>query len=1322
MKAAVKAQGIESVLAIYQLFKPNELATLNENLLPPLKAKNVKMQQAAANLITVLISNFGIRHIPLKVVMTPVSALLGSSNGQVRYAVMEFYVEVYKWVGQAAIPTDKLKKSQLDELEKMYAEVERNPTPLRYLKGEAPAICPGAEESKGEDAQPVEEAEPDLFDIVEPKDIFSTFDDNWCEGVLAKTKFMEKKQALEQFNAEANTPRLANKSTYSLCNMLKILVNDNNIMVQQQAIKALGLLANGLRREFREQAKLFHSNVFLKFKDKKTQTVAETNTALDSFLLAMGLEDMVDTIRECLNDKTPSVKIQTALFVERAVPKTNPKVLNRIGGDLVQSLKKNINDGNAEVRDSNLCTLGVIKALCGSVAGLFNDIPAAKMGKVEEGVQKAGGMKAAPTLPEPESIVEEVKKPPQRQNSAPRKTAAPARPKTAAAAPAKPRAAAPASPQKKKPTAAAPRAAAAAEEDIGMPLTPDQAEQQMTELLPGSILTQLGATAWKEKQEALQNIGEWIKQNNETASEKSEAIIRHIASKLKDWKENNMNVIKSAFEVIQLIANTCNLLKRSATIVLTTQALDKLSDMKVAASYYDCINALCEVCGPKFVIGQITKNTASVTKPKVLTESCNTIIKLINEFGAHCINVRDSIDYAKMCIGNSNAQIRTAAQNLIIAIYGQVGEAILPLLSDIKEATLKQLHAEFENVTPVQKTEFKQVKNADPEEAKVDLMDELMPRASIAHISTAKLFKKLEDGNWKIRKEGLEAIDEALASANNRILPQGLGDIMKAVGQKISDPNKSIARGFIDLAGRMAEALGPECRSYGRKVLPNLMQSLGDKQNILRQAVVSSIQKWTEQGCDELIMSLSPTYLAIDNFELRTELLTWVIEHKNKVSQVDPITMFKPLISCLQDKKPTIRTMAEDVFSEVYPKIPAQQMEILMKDIKPAAVKQLRPIFDKFRTAGPGPQEEAAPAQSAPAKPTRKTTAAPAANPVSKPAVAKAAPANPAAPAKSRLQRPATAAARPTAKAAEPVATAGAIGNIGNKDKRLELARRERWSCEELRPDYVEKTTEAWRAIASVEMHDKMFASDFKKNCLAITEFSNLLKNEPDNIIGLLDLIAKWIFMKMWDTSNTQTTKMLIEFSSNLVNYAISIGYLFHELEATIFCTIFCERSGHNNATFRTQIHSLINNSCKIYPPAKLAQVLIKVILASKNLRSKAECLDELANIMAEHGINIVVPKDIISMAPFVGHADTNIRNSSVKLYTEIYKYIGEVKIWNMIGKKIEAKAKDILMQRFRKTEMYPKPEVEEVKEEETPELPPLVKVSKSTIAPAEPA
>jgi cytoskeleton-associated protein 5 len=92
------------------------------------------------------------------------------------------------------------------------------------------------------------------------------------------------------------------------------------------------------------------------------------------------------------------------------------------------------------------------------------------------------------------------------------------------------------------------------------------------------------------------------------------------------------------------------------------------------------------------------------------------------------------------------------------------------------------------------------------------MMDDLNPRSSIAHIANSKLFGKLDDKNWKIRKEGLDAIDEALASAAGRVLPEGIDDLMKAIGLRIADPNKSIARGFIGLAGRMAEALGSECR------------------------------------------------------------------------------------------------------------------------------------------------------------------------------------------------------------------------------------------------------------------------------------------------------------------------------------------------------------------------------------------------------------------------------------------------------------------------------------------------------------------------------
>jgi cytoskeleton-associated protein 5 len=61
-------------------------------------------------------------------------------------------------------------------------------------------------------------------------------------------------------------------------------------------------------------------------------------------------------------------------------------------------------------------------------------------------------------------------------------------------------------------------------------------------------------------------------------------------------------------------------------------------------------------------------------------------------------------------------------------------------------------------------------------------MDELMPRQSIGHIANSKLLAKFDDKNWKVRKEGLDLVEETLAGAGNRILPDGLDDVMKAIG------------------------------------------------------------------------------------------------------------------------------------------------------------------------------------------------------------------------------------------------------------------------------------------------------------------------------------------------------------------------------------------------------------------------------------------------------------------------------------------------------------------------------------------------------------
>jgi hypothetical protein len=155
---------------------------------------------------------------------------------------------------------------------------------------------------------------------------------------------------------------------------------------------------------------------------------------------------------------------------------------------------------------------------------------------------------------------------------------------------------------------------------------------------------------------------------------------------------------------------------------------------------------------------------------------------------------------------------------------------------------------------------------------------------------------------------------------------------------------------------------------------------------------------------------------------------------------------------------------------------------------------------------------------------------------------------------------------------------------------------------------------------------------------------------------------------------------MLIEFSTNLIAFLIESNYIFNDLEAQIFITIFAERSGHNNATFRLQIHKIIHGCCSIYPPAKLATFLLYVINLSKNQRSKAECLDELADTLCEYGINIVLPKDLKVLAKWVGNADVSIRNAAVKFFIEVYKYLGDEKILALIGTTLDAKSKDMLV------------------------------------------
>jgi hypothetical protein len=119
----------------------------------------------------------------------------------------------------------------------------------------------------------------------------------------------------------------------------------------------------------------------------------------------------------------------------------------------------------------------------------------------------------------------------------------------------------------------------------------EEAEERAGGILPESIMSGVSATAWKEKQEAIKELKTWIEENPEQINAITEPIIRVLKHRMKDWKENNFNVIRESFEVITILAaGSSSISRRCAALVLNAQAVDKISDMKLNEAYLVCLS------------------------------------------------------------------------------------------------------------------------------------------------------------------------------------------------------------------------------------------------------------------------------------------------------------------------------------------------------------------------------------------------------------------------------------------------------------------------------------------------------------------------------------------------------------------------------------------------------------------------------------------------------------------------------------------------------------------------------------------------------------
>jgi DNA-binding transcriptional regulator GbsR (MarR family) len=101
--------------------------------------------------------------------------------------------------------------------------------------------------------------------------------------------------------------------------MIKRLINDSNFNVVIWDLKVLGVMSRGLRKNFQYVVKQVFSNVLGKFRDKKTQMIEETFNTLNDFMYCLSIEDVLDDVKEGLQDKAPNMKVNVVNWVGKFV-------------------------------------------------------------------------------------------------------------------------------------------------------------------------------------------------------------------------------------------------------------------------------------------------------------------------------------------------------------------------------------------------------------------------------------------------------------------------------------------------------------------------------------------------------------------------------------------------------------------------------------------------------------------------------------------------------------------------------------------------------------------------------------------------------------------------------------------------------------------------------------------------------------------------------------------------------------------------------------------------------------------------------------------
>ena len=260
---------------------------------------------------------------------------------------------------------------------------------------------------------------------------------------------------------------------------------------------------------------------------------------------------------------------------------------------------------------------------------------------------------------------------------------------------------------------------------------------------------------------------------------------------------------------------------------------------------------------------------------------------------------------------------------------------------------------------------------------------------------------------------------------------------------------------------------------------------------------------------------------------------------------------------------------------------------------------------------------------------------------------------------------------------------------VSNKQKRVDeekALKTLKWNFDVPRKEFIEQLkTQMEQAAFSRTLMTQLFHDDFKYHIMALQTLTKAIDDLSDATISNLDLLLRWLTLRFFETNPTVILKA-IEYMQSLFNMLANKSYHLLEYEAAAFVPYFITKLGDPKDPIRKGFRIIIKQISQVYAPVKIFNFLVQG-LVSKNSRQRAECLEELGQMIEALGLNPFNPAQTLKeIAKQIGDRDTSVRNAALNTVTiafqiageQVYKYIGKLneKDQSMLDERIKRSSK----------------------------------------------